>query len=618
VASTNRIRISDTVKFFPHRIPFPETTPETYLHQVAEDMLHILQHPTTPPHSTLTFGNPLTNAFIQVSQILKRATTQPKPLLPPQPVPDVMPLQTPLPPHSVPSPRVPEEPVTTIEDPPPPPRVKPIANKNTSNKQLMPMHRHTVGRLPRLLNHQYALRPRPLLAQAITQLPTPSLDPHTIDTTLSLDKLLRGPHAQQWNNGLSNEIGRLAQGIGKNRVPAQQIKGSNTIVFIRKHQVPKGKSVTYANFVCAYRPLKDDPFRVRMTVGGDKLSYPDDPSSPSAALIDTKIMINSVISDADCGARFMTGDVKNFYLDTQMPYYQYMRIHRKYFTPEVCAEYNIDALCEADGYVYVEIRKGMYGLKEAAILAYKQLVRNLHPYGYRPIPHSPGLWKHDTNPLYFILTVDDFGIKYYKKEHVDHLLHALGTHYTISTNWTGSHYCGLTLDWHYDKHYVDVSMPDYIPNVLHKLQHPPPKKPQHAPHPWTKPTFGVKVQFAPDEDTSAPLPSKDTTFIQSVTGSLLYYARAVDPMILPALNEIATKQANLTKTTKEKTKHLLDYIATHPLAILRYHASDMQLHIDSDSAYLVLPQVRSRAAGYHYLSSKHPRRHILRHTMPQY
>jgi len=302
----------------------------------------------------------------------------------------------------------------------------------------------------------------------------------------------------------------------------------------------------------------------------------------------------------------MTGDIKNFYLDTHMPYYQYMRIHRKYFTPEICTKYNIDRICDVDGYVYVEIRKGMYGLKEAAILAHKQLIQNLSPHGYHPVTDAPGLWKHDTNPLHFILTVDDFGIKYFNRAHADHLLRALKQYYTISLDWSGKHYCGLTLDWHYNKNYVDVSMPEYIPNVLHKLKHPTPTKPQHSPHPWTRPTYGAKVQLAQEEDQAPILNPQDTKFIQSVTGSLLYYARAVDPTILPALNEISTKQAAPTRHTMDKTKHLLDYVATHPLAILRYHASNMVLHIDSDSAYLVLPKARSRAAGYHYLSSSLP------------
>ena len=48
---------------------------------------------------------------------------------------------------------------------------------------------------------------------------------------------------------------------------------------------------------------------------------------------------------------------------------------------------------------------------------------------------------------------------------------------------------------------------------------------------------------------------------------------------------------------------LLDYVATYPDTHIRYHASDMILHVDSDVAYLVSPQARSRIAGFHYLST---------------
>ena len=52
---------------------------------------------------------------------------------------------------------------------------------------------------------------------------------------------------------------------------------------------------------------------------------------------------------------------------------------------------------------------------------------------------------------------------------------------------------------------------------------------------------------------------------------------------------------------------LMDYLSTYPTAIIRYHASDMCLHIDSDAAYLVLPKARSRGAGYFYLSDTPPK-----------
>ena len=90
-----------------------------------------------------------------------------------------------------------------------------------------------------------------------------------------------------------------------------------------------------------------------------------------------------------------------------------MHIHIKYFTAEFRNEYDIDELVDEDGYVYCEIRKGMYGLKEAGIVAYKNLVKNLAPFGYEPMKYTPGLWRHTARRTTFTLAVDDFGIKHF-------------------------------------------------------------------------------------------------------------------------------------------------------------------------------------------------------------
>ena len=83
----------------------------------------------------------------------------------------------------------------------------------------------------------------------------------------------------------------------------------------------------------------------------------------------------------------------------------------------------------------------------------------------------------------------------------------------------------------------------------------------------------------------------------------MYYGRAIDGSILPALNDISSQQAKPTVETKRKLQRLLDYIATYYDASVRFHASDMVLRVDSDAAYLVAPKARSRIAGYFYLSS---------------
>eukprot|EP00957_Ditylum_brightwellii_P165029 12564374-Ditylum_brightwellii.AAC.2 len=49
-------------------------------------------------------------------------------------------------------------------------------------------------------------------------------------------------------------------------------------------------------------------------------------------------------------------------------------------------------------------------------------------------------------------------------------------------------------------------------------------------------------------------------------------------------------------------------MATYPDAVVRFHASDMILHIHSDAAYMVLPEACLRAGGYFYLLSKHDKK----------
>jgi hypothetical protein len=104
-------------------------------------------------------------------------------------------------------------------------------------------------------------------------------------------------------------------------------------------------------------------------------------------------------------------DIKNYYLGTPMKYYQYIRILAKLIPQEVWDDPRYAPHIEAEGFVYLKIRRGMYGLKEAGILAFEQLVTNLAPHGYKPAPFTPGLWRHTTEPTTFTLCVDDFGVK---------------------------------------------------------------------------------------------------------------------------------------------------------------------------------------------------------------
>ena len=117
----------------------------------------------------------------------------------------------------------------------------------------------------------------------------------------------------------------------------------------------------------------------------------------------------------------------------------------------------------------MEIRKGVYGLPEAVILANKLLKKCLVRHGYFEQPHTPDLWIHVTCPIWFNLCVDDFGIKYIRQEHLQHLYDALRKEmYEIFKDLEGNLYCGIALTWNYAKHYVDLAMVKYVMKQLTK------------------------------------------------------------------------------------------------------------------------------------------------------
>ena len=81
--------------------------------------------------------------------------------------------------------------------------------------------------------------------------------------------------------------------------------------------------MTYGLITCLIQPEKiDEPNRTRLVAGGDRVLYPGYASTPTANLLIVKILINSIISTA--GAKFMTMDIKDFYLNTPMARYKYM------------------------------------------------------------------------------------------------------------------------------------------------------------------------------------------------------------------------------------------------------------------------------------------------------
>ena len=128
--------------------------------------------------------------------------------------------------------------------------------------------------------------------------------------------------------------------------------------------------------------------------------------------------------------------------------------------------------------------------------------------------------------------------------------------YTVSTDWEGAKYSGINLDWDYENYRVHLSMPGYCKEALVKFGHEL-RRVTHEQHKHAIPVYGRNIQHAKEEDETPQLNEEGKKFVQQVTGTFMYYARAVDPTILVALSAIASDQAAPTELTMQKVLYLL-------------------------------------------------------------
>ena len=121
-------------------------------------------------------------------------------------------------------------------------------------------------------------------------------------------------------------------------------------------------------------------------------------------------------------------------------------MHLGLIPDNIAAQYDLRKLFK-DGWVYMDIRKGVLVLNQAIRFANERLTKHLQKNGYAPCPHTPALWRHNTLPIIFTLVFNNFGVKYTGKHNADHLINTFHALYTITVDQTGYLYCGLTLYW---------------------------------------------------------------------------------------------------------------------------------------------------------------------------
>ena len=320
-----------------------------------------------------------------------------------------------------------------------------------------------------------------------------------------------------------------------------------------------------------------------------------------------KMYLNAIVSSK---SRFGTIDIKDFYLGADMPSHDRpsLKIYVDMYSASLLAELQLTEFVQLDKqgkpFVYADIVKTIAGLKQSGLLSQNRLVTQLNKHDYYQTA-TPMLFRHRTRNIDFTLVVDDFGIQYTLDEDLDHLIHCLEELYEIKIERTGNRFLGFDIDYDMSARTITMSYPGYLATLLASVC-PRGVKGYDSPSIYTAPIFGSTAPQITPVDSTAPASTADSKKLQRVVGSILYYARAIDHLMLPAVCNLATFQSRPTKQTMCMVDRLLGYASTHLNGTVVIRPSDMILRIHSDASHLSRSNSGSVAGGIHYLGTSDP------------
>jgi hypothetical protein len=210
-------------------------------------------------------------------------------------------------------------------------------------------------------------------------------------------------HPDHWRQADGEEIERLLT--------------TGTIKPLLFRDIPQNKVVTYVNPICVEKTNDDGSlkFRTRLTIGGDRIVYPYDTSAVTAEIDALKILLNCMISD---DAQWTTIDLTDFYLGTDLPHPEFIRIPDRLIPPEVLSFYNLNEFCHNDA-IYFSVHKTHYGLPQAGALSQQRLFAHLRQHGYTQIPSTPAVLRNESGSIRFTLVVDDFAVIWRDQKDID-------------------------------------------------------------------------------------------------------------------------------------------------------------------------------------------------------
>ncbi len=126
---------------------------------------------------------------------------------------------------------------------------------------------------------------------------------------------------------------------------------------------------------------------------GNLITYNGKLSVRTADINTKKLHWDSVLSTPN--AKYMCLDIKIFYLTATLEYFEYIKMPLTLFPSWIVEQYDLKTHAK-DGWVYLEMRRAVWGLSQVGILANKRLRHKLAPFGYYECVNTPGLWYHET------------------------------------------------------------------------------------------------------------------------------------------------------------------------------------------------------------------------------
>ena len=189
-----------------------------------------------------------------------------------------------------------------------------------------------------------------LLTQSAAFAAQPALNLNADGSPLTYSTAKKGPNTTHWQDAEDTEISRLIDSVVMHaRHPHEQ-------------PADRKKDTTYYNPQTKEKDTDaGKTYRIRGTIGGDRINYTGVTKANTAAMPVVKMLLQSVVSD---DAEFMTIDIKDFYLNTELPRSEWMRIPVKFLSAAILDKHNLRPFIN-DGAVIFEVVKSLYGLPHA-------------------------------------------------------------------------------------------------------------------------------------------------------------------------------------------------------------------------------------------------------------